>query len=83
MGLSPRIDLSVVVAATDADRTLEASVSALAASCAGLSAEIIVVGDWASAGADLAVRHPNVVLQTAAAGALVPELWAAGIEQAR
>jgi len=81
MGASSGIDLTVVVSVVGAERTLEASLGALAASCAGLGAEILMVGERPPDGSS--GRCANVRWLPGAPGALVPELWAMGIRQAQ
>jgi hypothetical protein len=79
MAPAPSLDLTVVVAVTDADRSINQCLAAMAAACDGLSAEILVVGGSTVTPA-FAARMTHV---RADRSALAPELWAAGIERAQ
>lgn len=79
-----RIDLSVVVAAPESERTLLRCLDALAVACTGLAAEVLVVHSSQSGLAHrVSSAHPRVRLLAAPAGALVPELWGLGLAAAR
>lgn len=81
--MADRIDITVIIAAVTSGRTLEASLRALEGACRGFTAEILVVGWGGTNKPALRTRYPQSRLVEASATALVPELWSAGIEQAR
>ena len=77
------VELSVVVAAQNSDRALDSCVDALEAACAGVRAEIVIAAHEESLARGLADRHTGALPCVVAGKGLVPELWLAGIEQAR
>lgn len=74
------IDLSVVIATTDARRTIDSCLRRLAIACASLKAEFIVVDASTDGTADRVARvaEPPVTLLRLSAGTLTPQLWATG-----
>lgn len=73
------MDLSVVIATTEAARSIEACLDHVEAACAGLQAEVIVVDASADDTADRASRTPSAItLLRYAPGTLTPRLWAEG-----
>ena len=75
--------LSVVIACTDARRTLGACLSSIAIACEGIDAEVIVVnasGDDTSA---VAQNDCSIQVIGLPVGTLTPRLWAAGLARAR
>jgi hypothetical protein len=76
--------LSVVVATTDAERTIEACLSALKIACTRMCAEILVVDSSSDRTLERVARAcPDAVTIPVRSGALVPELWARGIVASR
>ena len=71
-------DLTVVVAAVDADRHLNHCLDALIRGCEGVRTEILVVGTIPPA----QPKRQNVTYVTASPDRLTPELWADGIHRA-
>ena len=81
--LSDSCELSVIVGSLDAAGTLGECLSALADSCAGIDAEILVVDASDDDSADVARSFPGVRVTCLPAGTLVPALWGAGLREAR
>jgi len=78
------IDLSVVVGSIASERSIRACLTSVLASCARVSAEIIVVDASTDETASLVRRHfPEVLLVCPPAGTLMPVLWSTGIASAR
>lgn len=75
----PAPDLSVVLAAVDADRHLSQSLDALIRGCEGIGTEIFVVGAVDPAAQPM---REGVTFLSAPADRLTPELWADGIKRA-
>jgi hypothetical protein len=76
------MDLSVVVAATDAGQSIDVCLRRIAHACAGISAEVLVV----DASRDHTTKivsdnHPTARLFRMPAGTLTPQLWAEGYRQ--
>jgi hypothetical protein len=75
----PPLDLSVIVAATDASRSIDRCLQHLERSCDGIAAEVLVMDasrdDTASR---VAARGGSVRLFQFRPGTLTPELWAEG-----
>jgi len=79
----PRPALSVVVAALEASRGVDAALGPLVAQAVPAGVEVLVV-DGAGGAADLVrTRFPGVGVVPGRPSALVPELWAAGIRASR
>jgi hypothetical protein len=78
------LEISVVVAATEAERTLEGCLGALHDTCEGIASELIVVhpGD---AHLDAIARRadPRARVLAGPRDALVPQLWGAGLSVSR
>ncbi|PYP78222.1 MAG: hypothetical protein DMD35_12130 [Gemmatimonadetes bacterium] len=77
-------ELSVIVGSLDAAGSLRECLTALAASCEGIDAEILV----ADASADESVHEaraafPELRVLSLPTGTLVPALWGAGLREAR
>ena len=81
---SASCELTVIVGSLDAAGTLRECLSALAAACEGIDAEILVVDasvdDSARIARDLS---PAVRVLSLPTGSLVPALWGAGVREAR
>jgi len=77
--VAPPVDLSVIVAALDPDRTLDASLDALEQSCEGLAAEILAIGAAPARRAVESGRHPRIHFHVVGGDPSVPDLWATGI----
>jgi hypothetical protein len=85
MPIARALELTVVVAAIDAERTQEASIEALVRACRGLSSEILVVSPVNASEVSTGSKEASgiVAYVGAAPKRLAPELWAAGIARAR
>lgn len=76
------LDLTVVVAALDADRSLEACLASIWAACRGFRVEVFVVGPGPDPSKALKAC-PAAVFMAAPPKSLVPDLWAKGIARAQ
>src|SRR5579884_2758687 len=76
--------LSVVVACLGLHERVDAALDALGAATIGIAAEFILVAAGASDAElrSLVERHPMLVCVAVPDGALVPQLWAAGLRRA-
>ena len=81
--VSESCELSVIVGSVDAAGSLGECLSALAETCAGIDAEILVVDASDDDSADVARSFPGVRVICLPAGTLVPALWGAGLREAR
>lgn len=73
------MDLSVVIATTEASRSIEACLDHVEAACAGLQAEVIVVDASSDDTADRVSRTARpITLLRCVPGTLTPRLWAEG-----
>jgi hypothetical protein len=79
------MDLSIVIAATDARRTIEACLDRLEQSCAraGVQAEFIVADASTDGTAECIERRPTARLFRFMPGTLAPQLWGEGYRRAR
>jgi hypothetical protein len=76
--------LSVIVGSLDAAGTIRECLSALEAACEGIDAEILVADASSDDSARLArASLPAARVLSAPSGTLVPELWGAGLREAR
>jgi hypothetical protein len=76
------VDLSVVVATTDAGASIERCLDHLDRTCAGLSAETLVVDASTDGTADRVERRGGAArLFRLPSGTLAPELWAEGLRR--
>src|SRR5690242_14484552 len=75
----PAPDLTVVLAAVDAEGHVNTALAALIRGCEGVRTEILVVGVVA---ADVRHSTPEVTVLAVRASGLTPELWADGIRRA-
>lgn len=75
--------LSVVIACTDARRTIAACLRSITSACEGVNAEVIVVDASADGTADIARTDGLIKVIGMPRGTLTPRLWAAGLAQAR
>jgi hypothetical protein len=76
--------LSVVVACTEAARSIEACLGSLDVACAGVDAEVIVLDASRDETADRAQRvHKNARVVRFPPGTLTPQLWANGYAASR
>ena len=81
--VSESCELSVIVGSLDAAASLGECLEALAASCAGIDAEILVVDASDDDSAEVARTFPGVKVSRHPIGTLVPALWGAGLREAR
>ncbi|HEY1759122.1 MAG TPA: hypothetical protein VGG72_27365 [Bryobacteraceae bacterium] len=75
--------LSVVVAAQDAGRHLQACLAVLVPQVSSTGMEVIVADGSGSAGSGLTIEFPEVRFLNVSGHPTVPRLWSAGIEAAR
>lgn len=76
-------ELSVVVGSVEAERSIDACLASVAAACAGLAAEVIVLDASTDASAERAERVGGAMVVRCGPGTLVPDLWGEGIRRSR
>src|SRR5437763_9561748 len=76
-------ELSVVIAAVDAERAIHACIASVIASCRGIDTEIFLVDASSDGTAESArAEFPDVHVIEMPADTLVPRLWSEGIGRA-